>query len=62
MFIVTCTDEHSHPPPTHKNYLAGSTRHKSLSPQIVTIENSSQPFAKQVSPLVVQMVEKSFQQ
>ncbi|KAK2378699.1 putative WRKY transcription factor [Trifolium repens] len=49
-YTVTYTDEHSHPSPTHRNYLVGSTRQKSLSPRIVTAENSSQPFAKQVSP------------
>jgi WRKY transcription factor 22 len=50
MFIVTYTGEHSHPAPTHRNSLAGSTRQKPLSPQIVTADDSSQPFAKQVSP------------
>ncbi|XP_020220494.1 WRKY transcription factor 22 [Cajanus cajan] len=28
MFIVTYTGEHNHPVPTHRNSLAGSTRHK----------------------------------
>ncbi|KAI3737289.1 hypothetical protein L2E82_27286 [Cichorium intybus] len=28
MFIVTYTGEHSHPVPTHRNFLAGSTRNK----------------------------------
>lgn len=50
MFIVTYTGEHSHPAPTHRNSLAGSTRQKPLSPQTVTAEDSSQqPFTKQVS-------------
>ncbi|KAK9757886.1 hypothetical protein RND81_01G193300 [Saponaria officinalis] len=30
MFIVTYTSEHNHPMPTHRNSLAGSTRHKPL--------------------------------
>ncbi|CAL5196031.1 unnamed protein product [Lathyrus oleraceus] len=50
MFIVTYTGEHSHPAPTHRNSLAGSTRQKPSSPQTVTAEDSSQPFTKQVSP------------
>ncbi|CAI8607592.1 unnamed protein product [Vicia faba] len=50
MFIVTYTGEHSHPAPTHRNSLAGSTRQKPSSPQAVTAEDSSQPFTKQVSP------------
>lgn len=28
MFIITYTAEHNHPVPTHRNSLAGSTRHK----------------------------------
>lgn len=28
MFIITYTAEHNHPAPTHRNSLAGSTRHK----------------------------------
>uniref|UniRef100_A0A7N0TIU5 WRKY domain-containing protein n=1 Tax=Kalanchoe fedtschenkoi TaxID=63787 RepID=A0A7N0TIU5_KALFE len=28
MFIVTYTAEHNHPPPTHRNSLAGTTRHQ----------------------------------
>lgn len=28
MFILTYTGEHNHPVPTHRNSLAGSTRHK----------------------------------
>ncbi|XP_045792456.1 WRKY transcription factor 22-like [Trifolium pratense] len=50
MFIVTYTGEHSHLAPTHRNSLAGSTRQKPLSPKTITAEDSSQPFAKQVSP------------
>jgi WRKY transcription factor 22 len=41
MFIVTYMDEHSHPAPTHRNSLVGSTKQKPLSPQIVTAEDSS---------------------
>ncbi|KAE8716271.1 putative WRKY transcription factor 27 [Hibiscus syriacus] len=33
LFIVTYTGEHSHPAPTHRNSLAGSTRQKSFVPQ-----------------------------
>ncbi|KAG6434305.1 hypothetical protein SASPL_105930 [Salvia splendens] len=32
MFIVTYTAEHNHPMPTHRNSLAGSTRHKPADP------------------------------
>ncbi|KAG6437732.1 hypothetical protein SASPL_102658 [Salvia splendens] len=32
MFIVTYTAEHNHPMPTHRNSLAGSTRHKPAEP------------------------------
>ncbi|URE43969.1 WRKY transcription factor [Musa troglodytarum] len=32
MFIITYTAEHNHPVPTHRNSLAGSTRHKFPSP------------------------------
>ncbi|CAL9769257.1 unnamed protein product [Musa acuminata subsp. burmannicoides] len=32
MFIITYTAEHNHPVPTHRNALAGSTRHKFPSP------------------------------
>ncbi|KAG6488613.1 WRKY transcription factor 22-like [Zingiber officinale] len=32
MFIITYTAEHNHPMPTHRNSLAGSTRHKFSSP------------------------------
>ncbi|KAG4938120.1 hypothetical protein JHK82_045930 [Glycine max] len=38
MFIVTYTGEHNHPAPTHKNSLAGSTRHK---PQTATAEDAA---------------------
>ncbi|MCI12174.1 WRKY transcription factor 22-like, partial [Trifolium medium] len=47
--IVTYIGEHSHPAPNHINSLAGSTRQKPLSPQTVTAEDFSPPFAKQVS-------------
>ncbi|KAL1549806.1 WRKY transcription factor [Salvia divinorum] len=40
MFIVTYTAEHNHPMPTHRNSLAGSTRHK---PAEVPTENSLSP-------------------
>ncbi|RRT61595.1 hypothetical protein B296_00044096 [Ensete ventricosum] len=33
VFIVTYTAEHNHPAPTHRNSLAGSTRHKLPSPE-----------------------------
>ncbi|KAL9254558.1 WRKY transcription factor 22-like protein [Drosera capensis] len=33
MFIITYTGEHSHPMPTHRNSLAGSTRQKTISSQ-----------------------------
>ncbi|KAK7389895.1 hypothetical protein VNO78_25192 [Psophocarpus tetragonolobus] len=45
MFIVTYTGEHNHPAPTHKNSLAGSTRHK---PQTATSEDTATK--KPVSP------------
>ncbi|CAL9101063.1 unnamed protein product [Musa textilis] len=32
IFIITYTAEHNHPAPTHRNALAGSTRHKLPSP------------------------------
>ncbi|GAU26495.1 hypothetical protein TSUD_361280, partial [Trifolium subterraneum] len=50
MFIVTFTGEHSHPAPTHRNSLAGSTRHKPLSPKTITAQDSPRPFPKQISP------------
>ncbi|XP_004510691.1 WRKY transcription factor 22-like [Cicer arietinum] len=49
MFIVTYTGEHSHPAPTHRNSLAGSTRQKPLSPQTVTVGDTSQHLTKPVS-------------
>ncbi|XP_058754291.1 WRKY transcription factor 22-like [Vicia villosa] len=58
MFIVTYTGEHSHPAPTHRNSLAGSTRQKPSSPQTVTAEDSSQPFTKQASPLTSEAEEE----
>ncbi|KAJ8479711.1 hypothetical protein OPV22_023438 [Ensete ventricosum] len=33
VFIITYTAEHNHPAPTHRNSLAGSTRHKLPSPE-----------------------------
>ncbi|PIA49162.1 hypothetical protein AQUCO_01300193v1 [Aquilegia coerulea] len=36
MFIITYTAEHNHPVPTHRNSLAGSTRHKLTTPQTPT--------------------------
>ncbi|XP_068652996.1 WRKY transcription factor 22-like [Aristolochia californica] len=32
MFVITYTAEHNHPPPTHRNSLAGCTRHKCTPP------------------------------
>ncbi|RWW74817.1 hypothetical protein BHE74_00017224 [Ensete ventricosum] len=44
MFIITYTAEHNHPVPTHRNSLAGSTRHKFLSPASAsTREDGSNP-------------------
>lgn len=43
MFIVTYTAEHNHPMPTHRNSLAGTTRHKPADPT----KTSSSP---EVSP------------
>lgn len=43
MFIVTYTGEHNHPAPTHRNSLAGSTRQKAPTPQIVTTGDSDKP-------------------
>ncbi|KAF1890083.1 hypothetical protein Lal_00025415 [Lupinus albus] len=50
MFIVTYTGEHSHPAPTHRNSLAGSTRQKPLTPQAATGEESDRMCAKITSP------------
>lgn len=50
MFIVTYTGEHSHPAPTHRNSLAGSTRQKPLTTQTVTNEDTSKSLIKTVSP------------
>ncbi|KAJ4951970.1 hypothetical protein NE237_028802 [Protea cynaroides] len=36
MMIITYTNEHNHPVPTHRNSLAGSTRHKFPTPQLST--------------------------
>ncbi|XWS76964.1 hypothetical protein CRYUN_Cryun01aG0223400 [Craigia yunnanensis] len=43
IFIVTYTDEHNHPAPTHRNSLAGSTRQKPFTPQTVTASGSTKP-------------------
>uniref|UniRef100_A0A2P2P9K0 WRKY transcription factor n=1 Tax=Rhizophora mucronata TaxID=61149 RepID=A0A2P2P9K0_RHIMU len=43
MFTVTYTGEHSHPAPTHRNSLAGSTRQKTVPPQTVTASDSNNP-------------------
>ncbi|KAK9292189.1 hypothetical protein L1049_020149 [Liquidambar formosana] len=40
MFIVSYTGDHTHPRPTHRNSLAGSTRNKFTAPQI---SNSGDP-------------------
>ncbi|THU70037.1 hypothetical protein C4D60_Mb08t20770 [Musa balbisiana] len=37
MFIITYTAEHNHPVPTHRNTLAGSTRHKFPSPASASV-------------------------
>lgn len=50
MFIVTYTGEHSHPAPTHRNSLAGSTRQKPLTTQTITNEDTSKSLIKAVSP------------
>ncbi|CAD5164888.1 unnamed protein product [Musa acuminata subsp. malaccensis] len=41
MFIITYTAEHNHPVPTHRNTLAGSTRHKFSSPASVSASASA---------------------
>lgn len=42
MFIVTYTGEHTHPRPTHRNSLAGSTRNKCSAPhKSIDKENSA---------------------
>lgn len=53
MFIVTYTAEHNHPAPTHRNSLAGSTRHKPVSsPQSTSVTggDSTKPATKGCSP------------
>ncbi|KAE8679531.1 putative WRKY transcription factor 27 [Hibiscus syriacus] len=56
MFIVTYTGEHSHPAPTHRNSLAGSTRQKPLAPQTDvagdSIKTSSAKPADSSSPAI----------
>ncbi|RDX97488.1 WRKY transcription factor 22, partial [Mucuna pruriens] len=53
MFIVTYTGEHNHPAPTHRNSLAGSTRHK---PQVA--DTATKP----VSPATSSGVEEEVAQ
>ncbi|KAG6518192.1 WRKY transcription factor 22-like [Zingiber officinale] len=45
MFIITYTAEHNHPVPTHRNSLAGSSRHKFPSPvpASAAADNGAQP-------------------
>lgn len=43
MLIVTYTNEHNHPIPTHRNSLAGSTRQKPATAQTVKPSSSSSP-------------------
>ncbi|XP_074324256.1 WRKY transcription factor 22 [Apium graveolens] len=43
MFIVTYTGEHSHPVPTHRNSLAGSTRQKASSSEAVSDGEPNKP-------------------
>ncbi|KAL6128642.1 hypothetical protein ACLB2K_071997 [Fragaria x ananassa] len=51
MFIVTYTAEHNHPAPTHRNSLAGSTRHKpASSPQSGSVTGGDSTKAKGGSP------------
>ncbi|OVA16948.1 DNA-binding WRKY [Macleaya cordata] len=42
MFIITYTAEHNHAVPTHRNSLAGSTRHKFSTPQKGSINGDDQ--------------------
>ena len=49
MFIVTYTAEHNHPMPTHRNSLAGSTRHKPAEPP--ASKNSSLSPSESLSPV-----------
>ncbi|KAM5555486.1 WRKY transcription factor 22 [Rosa sericea] len=51
MFIVTYTAEHNHPAPTHRNSLAGSTRHKPVSsPQSGSVTGGDSTKPKGCSP------------
>ncbi|CAN1237429.1 WRKY transcription factor 22 [Linum grandiflorum] len=43
MFIVTYTAEHNHPAPTHRNSLAGTTRHKATPPSGGESDSSEKP-------------------
>jgi WRKY transcription factor 22 len=49
MFILTYTGEHSHPMPTHRNSLAGSTRQKSVTAGDVSNPSSSPPVSPTTS-------------
>lgn len=51
MFIVTYTGEHSHPVPTHRNSLAGSTRNKPTTSGDDDIAKNKSTSSPPVSPL-----------
>ncbi|CAJ1950242.1 unnamed protein product [Sphenostylis stenocarpa] len=55
MFVLTYTGEHNHPAPTHKNSLAGSTRHKPQSGE----DAVTKPFSPATSSEVAQHSTKS---
>ncbi|XP_061349921.1 WRKY transcription factor 22-like [Gastrolobium bilobum] len=62
MFIVTYTGEHSHPAPSHRNSLAGSTRQKPLIPNqtaTAATSDSGKSLTKPVSPTTSEEVAKS---
>ncbi|XP_042506081.1 WRKY transcription factor 22-like [Macadamia integrifolia] len=46
IMIITYTNEHNHPVPTHRNSLAGSTRHKFPTPQRSTGDEPGTPTNK----------------
>ncbi|XP_060218527.1 WRKY transcription factor 22-like [Lycium barbarum] len=56
MFIVTYTAEHNHPMPTHRNSLAGSTRHKPANSEAGTVNDSNKPTTS--SPVSSPVTEK----
>ncbi|XP_050387658.1 WRKY transcription factor 22 [Argentina anserina] len=59
MFIVTYTAEHNHPAPTHRNSLAGSTRHKAVSsPQSGSVTAGDSTKRKGGSPSPATSVEE----